>query len=55
MGAVFTSNALAEQARTELLIVIRPTVIGSRLDVHTITQEIKARTLGVSGALYGRS
>lgn len=55
LGTAFTSNAVTEQGRTELLIIIRPTVIGSRLDVHNITQEIKARMRGVSGALYGRS
>lgn len=54
LGNAFTNNALNEQARTELLIIIRPTVIGSRLDVHNVTQEIKARMQGVSGALYGR-
>lgn len=54
LGTAFTNDAVNDRGRTELLIIIRPTVIGSRLDVHNITQEIKARMQGVSGALYGR-
>ncbi|MFD2223118.1 type II secretion system protein GspD [Microvirga arabica] len=54
LGTAFTNDAVNDQGRTELLIIIRPTVIGSRLDVHNITQEIKARMQGVSGAPYGR-
>lgn len=54
LGKAFTSSAGGNEGRTELLIIIRPTVIASRIDVHNVTQEIKARMQGVSGVLYGK-
>jgi general secretion pathway protein D len=51
LGAVFTSDASKEQRRTELLIIIRPTVIASRIDVERVTEEIKAGMAGISRAL----
>jgi general secretion pathway protein D len=42
LGAAFTSNALAEERRTELLIIIRPIVIANRMDLTRVTEEIKA-------------
>jgi general secretion pathway protein D len=47
LGEAFTSNALADRSRTELLILIRPIVMASRADVVSVTQEIKARMMGL--------
>jgi general secretion pathway protein D len=46
LGAVFTSNAVNDQGRTELLVIIRPTVIANRVDLMRITEEIKAGMTG---------
>ena len=51
LGAAFTSDASKEQRRTELMIIIRPTVIANRLDTARVTEEIKAGMAGVSRAL----
>ncbi|WP_246728582.1 type II secretion system secretin GspD [Microvirga terricola] len=51
LGAAFTNNAAQEQRRTELLIIIRPTVIANRMDVTRVTEEIKAGMAGISKAL----
>ncbi len=51
LGAAFTSDASKEQHRTELMIIIRPTVIANRLDTARVTEEIKAGMAGVSRAL----
>ncbi|MEE1611402.1 type II secretion system secretin GspD [Microvirga sp. CF3016] len=48
LGAVFTSNAVNDQRRTELLVIIRPTVIANRVDLLRITEEIKAGMTGVA-------
>lgn len=52
IGNAFTSLATNEKARTELLIIIRPTVVNSRQDLQILTQEIKARMAGTTSALY---
>jgi len=52
IGNAFTSLAVNEKARTELLIIIRPTVVNSRQDLQILTQEIKARMAGTTSALY---
>lgn len=52
IGGAFTSLTRKEKARTELLIIIRPTVINSRQDLQILTQEIKARMAGSNAALY---
>lgn len=51
LGAAFTSDAAKEQRRTELMIIIRPTVIANRLDTARVTEEIKAGMAGVARAL----
>jgi general secretion pathway protein D len=51
LGAAFTSDATKEQRRTELMIIIRPTVIANRLDVARVTEEIKAGMVGISQSL----
>jgi general secretion pathway protein D len=51
LGAAFTSDASKEQRRTELMIIIRPTVIANRLDVARVTEEIKAGMVGISQSL----
>jgi len=48
LGAVFTSNAVNDQRKTELLVIIRPTVIANRVDLFRVTQEIKAGMSGIS-------
>ncbi len=48
LGAVFTSNAVNDQRKTELLVIIRPTVIANRVDLFRVTEEIKAGMTGIS-------
>lgn len=52
LGSAFTSLSTNDKSRTELLIIIRPTVINSRQDLQILTQEIKARMAGTTAALY---
>lgn len=52
LGAAFTSKAVRDRNRTELMIIIRPTVMGNRLDVQNVTREIKSKMLGVTNAIY---
>lgn len=54
IGGAFTSLAKDEKSRTELLVIIRPTVVNSRQDLHALTQEIKARMPASNAALYRR-
>nr|WP_051091244.1 secretin N-terminal domain-containing protein [Methylopila sp. M107] len=49
LGEAFTSNALRDNSRNELLIIIRPIVMANKSDVYAVTQEIKARMSGISG------
>jgi general secretion pathway protein D len=51
-GAAFTSKSVRDRGRTELMIIIRPTVMGNRIDVQNVTREIKAKMSGVTNALY---
>jgi len=51
LGAAFTSRGGYERRRTELLIIIRPTVIANRLDVQQVTEEIKANMSGIARAM----
>ena len=51
LGAAFTSRGGYERRRTELLIIIRPTVIANRVDVQRVTDEIKANMAGIGRAL----
>jgi general secretion pathway protein D len=52
LGNLFKSRATAGHARTELLVILRPTVMGNSVDIRNVTNEIKARMMGVRGALY---
>jgi general secretion pathway protein D len=52
VGNLFKSQATLGGARTELLVILRPTVMGNSLDIQSVTNEIKARMSGVRGALY---
>ncbi len=52
LGAAFTSKAVRDRNRTELMIIIRPTVMGNRLDVQNVTREIKSKMLGATNAIY---
>lgn len=51
LGAAFTSRGGYERRRTELLIIIRPTVIANRLDVQRVTDEIKTNMEGIRRAM----
>lgn len=51
LGAAFTSDASRAGRRTELLIIIRPTVVANGMDVQNVTQEIKAKMSGLNGAM----
>ncbi|MGO4574218.1 type II secretion system secretin GspD [Microvirga sp. 2TAF3] len=48
LGAAFTSNAVHDQRKTELLVIIRPTVIANRIDLYRVTEEIKAGMTGIA-------
>lgn len=48
LGEAFTTNALRENSRNELLIIIRPVVMANKTDVYAVTQEIKARMSGIA-------
>ncbi|KAB0266361.1 type II secretion system secretin GspD [Microvirga brassicacearum] len=48
LGAVFTSNAVNDRRKSELLVIIRPTVIANRVDLFRITEEIKAGMTGIA-------
>jgi general secretion pathway protein D len=48
LGAIFTSNAVNDQRKSELLVIIRPTVIANRIDLFRVTEEIKAGMTGIA-------
>ncbi|MCZ8182420.1 MAG: type II secretion system secretin GspD [Beijerinckiaceae bacterium] len=52
LGNAFTSLSTKEKERTELMIIIRPTVVNSRQDLQILTQEIKSRMSSATTALY---
>ena len=52
LGEVFKTQSTREGGRTELLVILRPTVMGNRFDVDHVTREIKSRMHGASGAIY---
>ena len=52
LGEAFTNSNSTTAARTELLMIIRPTVIANHQDVQSVTDEIKARMSGATGAIY---
>jgi len=43
IGGLFKSQANIESTKTELIVILRPTVMRSNQDIQTITQEIKRR------------
>ncbi len=45
LGALFTSRAANERARTELVVIIRPTIMANSAEVNAVTQEVKAKLL----------
>lgn len=51
LGNAFKSDASNGGRRTELLVIIRPTVVANGMDVQNVTQEIKARMKGLNGAM----
>jgi general secretion pathway protein D len=48
IGAAFTSDSVKEKHKSELLIIIRPTVIANRADLFRVTEEIKAGMTGIA-------
>jgi len=46
LGEAFTSAGGRGNGRTELLIIIKPVVLATSVDVQAVTSEIKARMLG---------
>jgi general secretion pathway protein D len=52
VGGAFTSLATRDKERTELMIIIRPTVVNSRQDLQILTEEIKSRMAASRAALY---
>jgi general secretion pathway protein D len=50
LGELFKSQATRAGDRTELLVILRPTVMGNRQDIVNVTREIKSRMLGRSSA-----
>lgn len=52
VGNAFKSQAARGADRSELLILLRPTVMGNRLDIENVTREIKSRMRGATGAIY---
>jgi general secretion pathway protein D len=48
LGAIFTTNAVNDRRKSELLVIIRPTVIANRVDLFRVTEEIKAGMTGIS-------
>ena len=51
IGNAFKSQATTTGTRTELLVFLRPTVLGTSADIRNVTNEIKSRMSGVSGAM----
>jgi general secretion pathway protein D len=54
LGNAFVSNGKHGKGRTELLIIIRPSVMTSRVDVQAVTAEIKSRMQQTSSAINRR-
>lgn len=53
LGEAFSTDRRLEQGRTELLVILRPTVVANQAELRAVTAEIKARMQGASGSLYG--
>jgi len=52
VGEAFTSNRRVEYGRSELLVILRPTVMANRAEIRAVTEEIKSRMIGASGSIY---
>lgn len=52
VGDLFNSDSQHTQARTELLVILRPTVMASRADIDNIAREIKSRMAGMARGLH---
>lgn len=52
LGNLFKSDAVNEGGRTELVVILRPTVMGSGRDIQNVTNEIKSRLSVGRGTLY---
>ena len=51
IGNAFKSQATSTGTRTELLIFLRPTVMGTSTDIRNVVDEIKSRMSAVRGAM----
>jgi general secretion pathway protein D len=51
LGNAFKSQATSTGTRTELLIFLRPTVMGTSADIRSVVDEIKSRMSAVRGAM----
>jgi general secretion pathway protein D len=51
LGNAFKSQATSTGTRTELLIFLRPTVMGTSTDIRNVVDEIKSRMSAVRGAI----
>jgi general secretion pathway protein D len=51
IGNAFKSQATNNATRTELLVFLRPTVMGTSEDIRNVTNEIKSRMGGVGAAV----
>jgi general secretion pathway protein D len=51
LGNAFKSQATSTGTRTELLIFLRPTVMGTSTDIRNVVDEIKSRMSAVRGAM----
>lgn len=52
IGNLFKSQAVADVGRTELIVILRPTVMGNSADIRHITNEIKSRMSGFKTLNY---
>lgn len=52
LGNAFRSKVTRDGARSELLVILRPTVLGNRIDIQNVTSEIKSRMSGATKAIY---
>ncbi|MGO4339878.1 type II secretion system secretin GspD [Labrys sp. KB_33_2] len=54
LGNAFKTGVTDLSGRTELLIILRPTVMGSRADVEAVTQAVRASMAGADRAIGRR-
>jgi general secretion pathway protein D len=51
LGNLFKSQATNSGVRSELLVFLRPTVMGTSADIRNVVSEIKSRMSGVRAAM----